>query len=131
MCNLGKSYKGDTSIILYVTAKIPKEYKIEVDQVEHNREKDPAKVTINVLQTILWARFACIKEQNKNSKKTFLVRPFKGSCNKYGRYFHKSIDCQDKQVNNKGIGTGNKAVSKGHQCNNKCHHCGEHTHKKE
>ena len=100
-------------------------------------ENDPTNVTIKVLCTELQVRFACTKETNKNSKKkdghtlkaimryndaalgTFLVKQFKGSYNKYDKYGHKSIDCQDKQVNDNIKGTDGKAASNGCQFNGK------------
>ena len=69
-CNIqGKSDKTDTDIIPLVIAKLPKAYKIEVHQIEHNMVHNPGNVNIKVLRTKIRARYARINELTKNSKK--------------------------------------------------------------
>ena len=78
-------------------------------------ESDPTKVTIEVLRTELQARYARIKERNKNSKEkdkhaleavmqyddaalgAFFAEQLKGSCNKCDNYGHKSVDSRERQ----------------------------------
>ena len=67
--NTGRSNKSDTDIILQVIANFPKEYEIKIHQIKYDMEKDPTKVTIEVLRTELRARNNRITELNKNSKK--------------------------------------------------------------
>ena len=61
---IGKSNKSDTDIILQVIANFPKEYEIKIHQIKYDMEKDPTKVTIEILCTELRARYARIAELN-------------------------------------------------------------------
>ena len=45
-------------------AEFPKEYEIEVHQIDHDMEEDPTKVTSKVLRTEIQARYARITELN-------------------------------------------------------------------
>jgi len=94
-------------------------------------------VSIEVLRSKIWGRYAHINKSTKNSKKkdkhalkaimqyddvalgAFLVKKFKGSCNKCGKYGHKSVDCQDKPTNNTMKGTGDIAEGNAHKFHGK------------
>ena len=128
---------------------VPREYDIEVHQIKQGMENDLTSMATNVSCTELQASYAHTKELNKNSKKkddhtfkaimqcddtavgTFLVKQFKGSCDKCGKYGHRSVDCQDKQADGKIKGTDGKAADKGRQFNDKCQYCGKHGNRKE
>ena len=126
--NIGKMF--DLDLIICILNNLPEQYDVALYKMESRLrlgDNDKDKLVIKNIQDKLNNQFerikhnmdeSDIKENQENKALMAYVKPFKGICNKRGKYGHTGMNCPN----------GNSATRHHNMVRGPCHYWGKHGH---
>ncbi len=135
----GKSDMTDVDLIIHILSNLPEEYEVAVSKLEEKLKDTNTPLALEDVRTELSSRHERIMKHHddSNDEKALLsglgledidekalaafIKQFKGTCNKCGKYGHKSADCKSNSSSNEN-GRTDKFTGR-------CNYCGKIGHK--